>query len=92
MPTIVQTDDVLGGKSRIEGRRISVFQIGQMYLEGGYATEDIADQLDISLAEIHAALSYYYDHPDEMAAVRERRDALRESLNDTSNGAETLSS
>lgn len=31
--TIVQTKDTLGGKPRLEGRRISVLQIAEMYID-----------------------------------------------------------
>lgn len=45
-------------------------------------TPEITDQL--SLAEVHSALAYYYEHPDEMATVRGRQDAVIEELKDTS--------
>jgi len=80
MPEIVKTEGVLAGKARLKGRRISVFQVGEMYTEGGGSPEYIADQLDLSLAEVHAALAYYYDHGDEMEGIRERRDYLEEDL------------
>jgi len=91
MAGIVKTDDVLGGKARIAGRRISVFQIGEMYTRTSYSAEEIADQLDCSLAEVHAALAYYYEHPDEMDAVAERRDAFTEELAERSRVPEELS-
>lgn len=70
MPEIVRTEGVLGGEPRLAGHRISVLQVADMALEGEYDPEDVADQLEISLAKVHAALSYYYDHPDEMSAIR----------------------
>ncbi len=90
MPEIVETGDVLGGKPRIEGRRISVFQVGEMYVEAGDAPEEIADQLDLSLAEVHAALAYYYEHPDEMEATRAAREDLVERLRGRSKAPEPL--
>lgn len=90
MPEIVKTEDVLGGKARLDGRRVSVFQIGEMYTEAGYAPEDIADQLGLSLAEVHAALAYYYDHPDEMEAIRERGETLENELKERSKAPEKL--
>jgi uncharacterized protein (DUF433 family) len=91
MPEIVKTEGVLGGKARVQGRRISAFQIGQMYLEGGYAPEEIADQLELSLAEVHRALSYYYDNPEEMRAIRDRDDSLVQRLAEESKAPETPS-
>ena len=90
MPEIVKTADVLGGKARLDGRRVSVFQVGEMYAVAGDAPEEIADQLDLSLAEVHAALAYYYDHPDEMEAVRSHRAAVVDDLADRSMAPEEL--
>lgn len=90
MTEIVKTEGVLGGKARIEGRRISVFQVGEMYTGTECSPEEIADQLDCSLAEVHAALAYYYEHPDEMEQVSERRDALVSKLAERSKAPEEL--
>lgn len=91
MSEIVKSEGVLGGKARLDGRRISVYQIGEMYLEGGFSPEDIADQLDLTLAEVHLALSYYYDHPNEMAEIREKQAEVTERLADETKKPETLS-
>ncbi len=88
MTDIVQTDGILGGKARIEGRRVSVFQIGEMHTVVGDTPEEIADQLSLSLADVHAALAYYYDHPDEMAAIRERRDEVIDAIEEQSKAPE----
>lgn len=76
MEGIVATDDVMGGEPRLEGRRVSVRQIAELTIDGGLAPADVADQLDLSLAEFHLAMAYYYANPDEMAAVRERHQTL----------------
>lgn len=78
MDGIVKSDDVMGGEPRLEGRRISVRQIAEFVLDGGKAPADAADQLGVSLSEVHLALAYHYANPDEMAAVRERhRESMR---------------
>lgn len=90
MTAIVKTDDVLGGKARLDGRRISVFQIGEMYAEGGERPESIADQLDLTLTEVHAALAYYYDNPEEMDEIRRRRADRERELQERSHAPETV--
>lgn len=80
MTDIVKTEDVMGGKARLDGRRVSVFQIGEMHTVAGDTPEEIADQLSLSLADVHTALAYYYEHPDEMAAIREHQDAVIDDL------------
>ena len=80
MVDIVSTEGVLGGKPRLAGRRISVLQVAEMVLDDGLTSEEVADQLGCTLAEVHAALSYYYDHPEEMKTLREHRTARGEEL------------
>ena len=78
----ITTDEVLGGEPRIEGTRVGVRHVVTMVLDGGRTAAYVADQLDISLAQVHAALAYYYANPEEVrAAERANRaafDALRE--------------
>jgi uncharacterized protein (DUF433 family) len=67
MPTaldqhIVSTPDVRGGRPRISGRRVTVDDIVIMHLRLGESIEQIAGECDLSFADIHAALAYYYDH------------------------------
>ncbi|PSP91817.1 hypothetical protein BRC78_03820 [Halobacteriales archaeon QH_8_68_33] len=80
MTDIVRTDGVLGGEPRLDGHRISVLQVADMVLEAGHQPEYVADQLDISLAEVHSALAYYYEYPGEMDEIRERHDRLESEL------------
>lgn len=56
------------------GRRVSVRQIATLVIDGGLAPVEVADQLDLSLAEVHLALAYYYANPDELADVLDRHE------------------
>lgn len=80
MAEIVRTDGVLGGKPRLAGHRISVLPVADMVLDAGYSPEYVADQLAISLSDVHTALAYYYDNPDEMDEIRERNERLETQL------------
>lgn len=82
MANIVKTDGVLGGKARLEGRRISVLQITERVLELEQEPEFVADQLDISLGAVYSALAYYYEHPDEMREEQARLRKLESELRD----------
>ena len=77
---IVTTEDVLGGKPRLAGRRVSVLQVAELVLDAGDDPATVADQLDLSLAEIHEALAYYYANVDEMETQQRRREELVNSL------------
>jgi hypothetical protein len=37
-----------------------------MWHGGGMSAEEMVEQFDLTLGQIHAALSYYYDHRDEI--------------------------
>lgn len=81
---VVKTDDVLGGDPRLEGRRVSVLHVAEL-VRTGYSPAYVADQFALSLAEVHEAMAYYYDNPDEMDALRERDAEVEEELRDRSN-------
>lgn len=57
---------VAGGKPHIKGRRISVQNIVIWHERMGKSVDEIASDYDLSLAEIYAALSYYFDHQAEV--------------------------
>ena len=80
MATIVQSDDVLGGEPRLEGTRVSVFDIYELVIDGENSPADVADQLDRSLGEVYTALAYYHEHPDEMRQLRREREELQATL------------
>jgi uncharacterized protein (DUF433 family) len=63
---IVATDGTLGGKPRIAGHRISVEDIAIWHVKLGKSVDEICTDYGLSLAEVHAALSYYYDHQSEI--------------------------
>ncbi len=54
------------GKPRLAGTRMPVAAIAEMYLEMGESIEDIARKYDLSLAAVHGAMVYYYEHQEEL--------------------------
>ena len=60
---IVIDPDVLGGRPSIAGHRIGVIHIAT-WIQQGMTPGEIAEVYGLSLAEIHAALAYYYDHKE----------------------------
>ncbi len=69
MPRIVSTPGTCGGKPRIDGHRIKVAHIAVCYERMGMTADEIVtSHPTITLAQVHAALAYYYDHKDEIDA------------------------
>lgn len=82
--TIATKDGVFGGEPHLADRRITVLQIVEPVLDG-HEPATVADQLDVSLGEVHEALAYYYNHPDEMASIRDADADLESRLDELSN-------
>lgn len=88
--SIVTTEDVLGGKPRLEGRRVSVLQVAELVFDSGDDPAIVADQLDCSLADVHEALAYYYDNVEEMETHRRRREELVDHLERESHAPDAI--
>ena len=71
---IVQTPDVLGGKPRIEKRRISVQHIIGHVVYQEWDFDQMREAFGLRPAEIHAALAYYHDHKEEIDQAIEEED------------------
>ncbi|WP_435077928.1 DUF433 domain-containing protein [Halococcus sp. AFM35] len=90
MAEIVSTPEVLGGKPRIEGRRISVLHVVDQ-VQSGRTPEEITTQFDLTLGEVHTALAYYHEHPEEMRELREEiAERVREHREKAITGPEDL--
>jgi uncharacterized protein (DUF433 family) len=72
---IVKTPGICGGKPRVAGRRMKVSEIILWHTRSGWPVEKIAEQFGLTLAQVHAALAYYYDHRDEIEQqIREEQE------------------
>lgn len=58
-----------GPKARILGHQIRVVDIVEWHEKQGMSVDEIVGQFPtITRADVHAALAYYWDHPDELEA------------------------
>jgi uncharacterized protein (DUF433 family) len=65
---LVSSPDVCGGLMRIDGTRITVYQIATLHKQG-FNADDIADQYpDLTLAQVYAALAHYHANREEIEA------------------------
>jgi uncharacterized protein (DUF433 family) len=85
---IVRDEAVMDGEPRIDGRRVTVLRIQQLIEERGLPAAEVAAMHDLEVADVYAALTYYYEHPDEMAAVRDQRHERERHARDA--GAKTI--
>ena len=81
MPRIVSTPGTCGGKPRIDGHRIKVEHIAVCYERMGMTPDEIVtSHPTINLAQVHAALAYYYEHKEEIDADIEEGERFVEEL------------
>lgn len=78
---IVKTPGICGGRARIDGHRIRVQDVAIEYEWQGLSPEEIChEHPGLTLAQVHAALAYYYDYRDEILAEIKRDEALVEEF------------
>lgn len=78
---IVVTPGVCGGRPRIAGSRIRVQDVASPHERLGHTPDEIvAAYPQLSLADIHAALAYYFDHRDEVRRLIAEDETLIETL------------
>jgi len=76
---IVKTPDTCGGRARIAGHRVRVQDIVIWSEHRGMTPDEIVSNIPtITLADVHSALAYYFDHlqeiQEEIRADREYAD------------------
>ncbi len=62
---ITKIPGVCGGRPAIDGTRVRVLNIVYLHKQG-YAPERMLEEYPLTLAQVHAALAYYYDHREEI--------------------------
>ncbi len=74
------TPGVAGGKPRIAGHRITVQNIAIWHERLGKSADEIAAEYDLTLADVYAALAYYFDHREEIDQAIKEGEAFAEAL------------
>lgn len=74
------TPGVAGGKPRIAGHRISVQDVMIWHERMGKGADEIATEYDLTLADVYAALAYYFDHRGEIDESIRAEEAFVEML------------
>ena len=75
------TPGVCGGRPRIAGSRIRVQDVALLHERLGRSPDEIvAAHPTITLADVHAALAYYFDHRDAIRTMIAEDAAFAESL------------
>ncbi|MBK7935626.1 MAG: DUF433 domain-containing protein [Lewinellaceae bacterium] len=70
------TPGVCGGQPRISGSRFTVKQIAMWHEYMGLSADEIAHEYHLNLSDIYAALSYFFDHREEIVQAMEAEEDL----------------
>ncbi len=74
------TTGIAGGKPRVAGHRITVHDIAIWHEAMGKTADEIAAEYDLTLADVYAALAYYFDHQYEIDQDMRESNSLVETL------------
>lgn len=55
-------------EARLIGTNFKARVVASIHLHGGLSIEQVADEFEIDIAYVHAALAYYYDNFEEFEA------------------------
>lgn len=75
---IVKNPDVRGGRPIIDGTTITVEDVAIAMIYHQQDADGIAEWYNLTLAQVHAALAYYYQHQAEIDENLKRRRELIE--------------
>ena len=67
-PHIRKVEGICGGRPCIDGTRVRVVNVVFFHQEGHTPEQILEKYPDLNLAQVHAALTYYYDNPEEIDA------------------------
>ena len=78
---IGRTPGVCGGKACIAGHRVRVLDVVAWHEHQGMTPDEIVSHIrTITLADVHAALAYYFDHMEEIQQEMRAERAFAEEL------------
>ncbi len=82
---ISRTPGVCGGKACIAGHRVRVLDVVAWHEHQGMTPDEIVSHFPtITLADVHAALAYYFDHIEEIQQEMRAERAFVEEARRTS--------
>jgi uncharacterized protein (DUF433 family) len=79
-PHIVKEPGYCGGKAAIDNTRVRVNNVAWLEKRGLTPQQVLEHYPDLTLAQVHAALAYYYDNRDEIEAELAAEDQAAEDF------------
>ena len=60
--------EIRDGRGYIRGTNKKAEMVARMFVGTDYTIEDVMEQYNLSAAEVHSAIAYYYDNQEELDA------------------------
>src|ERR1700704_2003898 len=81
---ITKTAGICGGKACVAGHRVRVMDIVLRHEDLGLSPDEIVAVFpELSLSDVHAALTYYFDNVEEIRNDIRRNDEIADELRST---------
>jgi len=68
---VINHIEIRDGRGYICGTNKKAEMVARMYVGTDYTIEEVMEQYDLSAAEVHAAIAYYYDNQEALDAKHE---------------------
>ena len=81
---VIEHVEIHNGEGLIRGRKLKAKMVARMHLWEGKSIEEVAAHYDLSAAEVHAALAFYYDNQTELDAEYEENMQLLKQVGTSS--------
>lgn len=72
MMQILNHIEIRNDKAYIRETNKKAEMIARMYVGTAYTIEDVMEHYNLSAAEVHAAIAYYYDNQEELDAKHQQ--------------------
>jgi uncharacterized protein (DUF433 family) len=72
--------EIVDGRAVIAGTHIKADLVANLYVNGGASIEEVMDQYNLSQAQVHSALAYYYDNREAIERGFEEAEALARQI------------
>ena len=75
---VINHIEMRDGRGYVRGTNKKAEMIARMYLNADYTIEEVMEQYNVTAAEVHAAVAYYYDNQAELDARHQQAIAWAE--------------
>lgn len=69
---VINHIEIRDGRAYIQGTNKKAEMVARMYVGTDYTIEEVMEQYNLTSAEVHATIVYYYDNQEELDARHQK--------------------